>query len=124
MMNILFKKSLKELTERIIATNKTHHPGGEILQAYMLPPKEQFQITESYVSIPPALTITDSWGNIWTLGTQFSRMDDAPNGEFAFNILRNGIEMGVSGSRIERRNGKIRVFTRQGWLTWNERAFI
>ena len=96
----------------------------EIIHAYMLPPKEQFHITENYVSSPPALTITDSWGHIWALGTQYMRMDDAPNGEFGFNILRNGIDMGVSGSRIERRNGKIRVFTRQGWLTWNERAFI
>jgi len=73
---------------------------------------EQHYITESYVSVPPALIITDETGAVWTLGFKFG---EAPNGEFAFNVLRNGIETGEVASRIERRNGRIRIFTRQGW---------
>lgn len=91
---------------------------------YMLKPAEQKHITESYVSSPPALMLTDERGNVWTLGTSYQFQRDAPNGEFAFNIICNGKEIGQWGSRIERRNGKIRVFTRQGWVTWNGHSFI
>jgi len=83
-----------------------------IILPYMVRPGEQQHITESYVSVPPALTITDETGAIWTLGFRFG---EAPRGEFAFNVLRNGIEIGEIASRIERRNGRIRIFTRHGW---------
>ena len=95
-----------------------------MIHAYMLPPKLQQHITESYVSSPPALTITDERGNVWALGNEYLRQSDAPNGEFAFNILCNGIEMGEYASRIERRSGKMRIFTRQGWKVWTGRAFL
>ena len=95
-----------------------------MIYPYMLPPKLQQHITESYVSSPPALTITDERGNVWALGTEYLRQSDAPNGEFAFNILRNGRETGEYASRIERRGGKIRIFTRQGWKHWTGRGFI
>ena len=62
--------------------------------------------------MPPALTITDEPGAIWTLGFRFGA---APRGEFAFNVLRNGQETGEIASRIERRKGQVRIFTAQGW---------
>lgn len=95
-----------------------------MIHGYMLRPKEQTHITESYVSTPPALVIVDERGEVWTLGDQFARMSDAPGGEFAFNVLRSGAETGVFASRIERRNGKIRVFTRQGWMVWTGQFFL
>lgn len=92
--------------------------------AYMLRPKEQTFITESYVSTPPALWIHDERGDVFTLGTRFEQERDAPNGEFSFDVLRNGIYAGIFASRIERRNGKVRAWTRQGWRTWSGSQFI
>lgn len=77
---------------------------------------EQTFETENYVSSPPALYIVDASNACWTLG--FNR-GEAPSGEFAFNVLRDGINTGVFASRIERRNGRIRCFTREGWKVWN-----
>ncbi len=91
---------------------------------YMIPQGPQHHITEEYVSTPPALVIVDERGAHWTLGNEFARMDDRPNGEFAFNVLRNGVDTGVFASRIERRNKKIRAFTRQGWKVWSGTMFI
>jgi hypothetical protein len=88
---------------------------------YMLPPKEQVHITESYVASPPALIVIDEWGAVWTLG---NRMQRGPRGEFAFDILRNGVDTGEVGSRIERREGKVRIFTLNGWKKWNGRWFF
>ena len=85
---------------------------------YMLKPKEQLFITEEYVATPPALWIHDERGDVWTLGTLTGDRRDAPNGEFDFPVLRNGEYVGLFASRIERRKGKIRAFTRQGWRTW------
>jgi len=78
---------------------------------------EQQYITESYVSVPPALVITDEQGAVWTLGFNVAPRDKTPDGEFAFNVLRNGIETGEIASRIERRNGRVRIFTVDGWKT-------
>lgn len=70
-------------------------------------------ITENYVSVPPALTITDETGAVWTLGVRASVA--SPRGEYAFHVLRNGLETGECASRIERRKGRVRIFTRSGW---------
>ncbi len=88
---------------------------------YMRRPKEQTHITESYVSSPPALIVVDTNGDVFTLG---NKMVLGPRGEFAFNILKNGDETGEMGSRIERRGGKIRVFTASGWKRWTGNTFI
>jgi len=90
----------------------------------MRKPAQQQYITEEYVSSPPALLITDDCGDVWTLGTVYGRMSDAPDGEFAFNILRNGQDTGEFASRIERRHRRIRIFTRQGWKRWSGVQFI
>lgn len=89
--------------------------------AYRLPPRVQTHITEAYVSSPPALIIVDERGQVWTLGMKFG---EAPRGEFAFNVLRDGIDTGVVASRIERRGGRIRVFTAAGWLRWTGNSFV
>jgi hypothetical protein len=87
----------------------------------MLPQGEQTHITENFVSTPPALFIKDERGDVWALGLQ---QVPGPRGEFAFPVVRNGIELGEFASRIERRNGKIRVFTLNGWKQWTGRTFI
>ena len=88
---------------------------------YMLPRGEQTHITENYVSSPPALVIVDETGALWTLGTNCG---PAPHGEFAFDVLRNGIGNGAHASRIECRCGKVRIFTHTGWRNWSGRSFV
>lgn len=91
---------------------------------YMKLQGEQQHITEQYVSVPPALTILDESGAIWTLGFNIAPRGKSPDGEFAFNVLRNGAEAGAIASRIERRNGRIRVFTAEGWKRWTGLSFV
>ena len=92
-----------------------------ILLPFMRRQGEQTHITENYVSSPPALTITDETGAVWVLGF---RRGEAPKGEFAFNVLRDGQDTGEMASRIERRNGRIRIFTAAGWKRYNGFTFI
>jgi hypothetical protein len=90
--------------------------------SYMKPPKEQTHITEHYVSSPPALVIVDERGDVFTLGLERFQ---GPRGEYAFMILRNGAPTGELGSRIERRNQKIRIFTPEGcYKVWNGKSFL
>jgi hypothetical protein len=88
---------------------------------YMVRRGLQTHVTESYVSSPPALTITDERGDLWCLGFT---PGEAPRGEFAYSVLRNGVETGESASRIERRGGRIRIFTRAGWKRLAGGCFI
>lgn len=83
-----------------------------LILPFMMRHGEQQHITENYVSVPPALTITDEAGSIWTLGF---RLSDGPHGEYAFNVLKDGRETDETASRIERCNGRIRIFTANGW---------
>ena len=87
------------------------------IQPYMIREGPQTFITESYVSSPPALLITDEAGAVWTLGMQYGREMGAldPRGEFCFEVLRNGHRTGHFASRIERRGGRVRIFTHSGW---------
>lgn len=95
-----------------------------MIHPYMQLQGEQQHITEQYVSVPPALTITDEAGAIWTLGFNTAPRGRSPNGEFAFNVLRNGYEVGEIASRIERRGGRVRIFTQEGWKRWTGTSFI
>jgi hypothetical protein len=88
--------------------------------AYMLPRKEQIYETESYVSTPPALIITDEANNVWTLGFSGS----VSGGEFCYDVLRNGMPTGERANRIERRNGRVRIFGPEGWKIWTGKVFI
>jgi hypothetical protein len=93
-------------------------PQDHLWQPYMVWPGEQAYITENYVSIPPALRIVDDTGGLWTFGFELAHKDLSPEGEFAYNVIRDGIDMHIIASRIERHQGKIRVFTKQGWKRW------
>ena len=97
---------------------------------------EQTHITEPYVSSPPALLIIDERGMVWTLGFQIAAPSnhgymsnyetkyEAPKGEFAFNVLKNGQNVGEFASRIERRKGKVRILTATGWKNWTGVCFV
>jgi len=99
--------------------------GQGIILDYMKPAPVQTHITEEYVSSPPALRILDETGAVWTLGTEYVQPGrGAPCGEFAFNVLRNGVDCDEFASRIERRRGRIRIFTATGWKHWTGRSFI
>jgi len=98
---------------------------GGIDIGFMLPDLEQTHVTENYVSSPPALRILDEANNVFTLG--FAQMK-GPRGEFGFPVCVNGMPCGEVASRIERRGGKIRIFTPDGqrgvYKTWNGRSFF
>ncbi len=81
-------------------------------------------ITDMYVSSPPAAYIVDERGNVFTLGFKYQEERDSPKGHYSFNILINGKDTGQYGTHIERRNGKIRVFTKYGFKIWNGNCFI
>ncbi len=91
---------------------------------YMLKGYRTEFVSEAYVSSPPAAFIVDEYENIFTLGLEYQRLQDSPNGEYSFDILRNGYPTGEYGSRIERRNNKVRIFTRKGWKYFNGVSFI
>ena len=96
------------------------------LAPYMIRPGPQTFVTENYVSSPPALLVTDEQGAVWTLGMQYGREMGAqdPRGEFCFEVLRNGHRTGEFASRIERRGGRIRIFTQKGWKRLVSNTFI
>lgn len=77
--------------------------------------------TENYVSSPPALWIVEPDNTCWTLGFNAG---EAPSGEFAFNVLRDGVNTGAFASRIESRNGRVRCFTKDGWKVWSGRSWF
>jgi hypothetical protein len=77
--------------------------------------------TEPYVVSPPALQIRASNGDSFTLG--FTPGDWA-TGEFEYDVVYNGRKTGEFACRIECRGGKIRIFGRAGWRTWNGKTFI
>jgi hypothetical protein len=93
---------------------------------FMVLQGEQRHITESSVSVPPALTITDPRGDVWTLGFERAPEGLSPEGEFAFAVLRNGKCVGETASRIEMRGGRVRILTHTGWkrLSHSGREFI
>jgi hypothetical protein len=106
---------------------KTQATAQELIDKYLSfakPREEQVHETENYVSIPPALIITDEGNNVWTLGLMTAPKGKSPDGEFAFDVLRNGKWSGEVASRIERRKGRIRIFTCDGWKIWTGNSFF
>ena len=91
-----------------------------ILLPHMIPQKRQLYETESYVSVPPALIVTDEKNDVWTLGFNTSES----GGEFCFDVLRNGMPVGELANRIERRGKRVRIYGPEGWKAWNGRHFI
>lgn len=100
-----------------------HELCGQLLP-FAKPRKEQVHVSENFVAVPPALIITDEGNNVWTLGLMTAPKGMSPDGEFAFDVLRNGKWCGECASRIERRNGRVRIFTADGWKNWNGHSFF
>lgn len=94
---------------------------NRILRPFMVRQGPQTHVAESYVSSPPALTITDERGDLWCLGFNGGRVQ---GGEFAYDVLRNGVDTGEIANRIERRGGRIRIFTATGYKRFNGISFI
>jgi len=67
--------------------------------------------TEPYVCIPPALVITDSDGSTWTMGFRYREHQ----GQYEFSVLKNDIDTGEFASRIEYRDGTVKIFGQYGW---------
>jgi hypothetical protein len=76
-------------------------------------------ITESYVSIPPADLFTDSDGAMWTAGFRTNSYGE-------FNALRNDIDTGEFGVIMEYLRGQVRIYGKAGWRTFSRsrRHFI
>jgi len=100
-----------------------------MIYGYMHRPQEQNFVTENDVSSPPALWIHDERGHVFTLATdQPPHPDLASRGEFAFAVNWSPVHgkvitLDVWASRLERKGGKVRAWTRQGWRTWNGQSF-
>jgi hypothetical protein len=74
--------------------------------------------TQPYVSVPPALILTDSNGATWTLGS-----DHVDKGwRYYWGIMRNDVHTGEHAERLEYKNGKIRAWTPLGPKVWVERS--
>lgn len=109
-------------SERVLA--ELSLPDEEYPLPFMVRQGEQRHVTESSVSVPPALTITDGLGAVWTLGFVAATKEQSPEGEFAFEVLRDGVTTHEIASRIEMRNNTVRVFTRHGWKKWNPDGYF
>lgn len=114
-LNIVVKRKDQILAELTAPSDPLH--------SFMVREGEQHHITDNGVSSPPALHITDELGAVWTLGMVAAEKEQSPDGEFAFAVLRDGVDTHEIASRIERRSGGIRVFTRHGWKRWLGREF-
>jgi len=91
---------------------------------YRLPGYRKEYITEPYVASPPALFILDREGNVFTLGHKYQERRDRPKGHYAFNVLRNNVDTGEYASHIEKRNGRVRIFTGEGYKYWVSEGFV
>ena len=78
--------------------------------------------TESYVSSPPAFSIVDSDGAVFTLGFDYVEHPF----KYEFIVLRNDVSTGQFAETIEYRNGVVRIFGKDGTRTWSRsrRHFI
>jgi hypothetical protein len=93
--------------------------------AWMLPvDPEKIPRTEPDVVSPPALWIKDANGDVFTLG--FDDSNGFRTGECEFDVVVNARKTGEFACRIERRNGRIKIFGAAGWRVWSPRlrAFV
>jgi hypothetical protein len=84
---------------------------------------EQTHVTESYVSIPSALVITDNEGAIWTFGFDYNEVE-WKSGNTEYDVVRNGRKTGAYARFIEFRAGKVIIFGAEGRRVWNGRQFV
>lgn len=85
-------------------------------------------VTESSVSIPPALWIHDDEGAVWTLGFDYDERAWR-SGKFEYDVVRNGRKTGEFARTIEakvdsRGNKVVRIWGADGWRTWRNGRFV
>lgn len=90
----------------------------------MLPAYRFIYESESYTSVPPARYIFDSQGNVFQFGLAYQDERERPQGHYAFNVLLNEHQTGEFASQIEKKDGRVRIFTKQGWKYFNGRSFV
>ncbi len=90
---------------------------------HMRPQGPSMPITQSYVSIPPALYIRDERNALWTLGFDYDERSWR-GGQYEYDIVRNGVKTGDFGRVIEFRKNKIRIWGSEGWRVWNGHSFV
>ncbi len=90
---------------------------------FMAPQGPHMPITESYVSIPPALFIRDEEDALWTLGFDYNEVEWR-SGKYEYDVVRNGVVTGAFARVIEFRKKQVRIWGAEGWRIWNGRSFI
>lgn len=90
---------------------------------HLKPQGPHMPITESYVSIPPALWIRDEENALWTLGFDYDEREWR-SGRYEYDIVRNGRKTGEFGRTIEFRKGKVIIWGGDGFRIWNGRQFV
>lgn len=95
---------------------------------FMRPQGAHMPVTESSVSVPPALWVRDSENALWTLGFDYSEVEWR-TGKYEYDVVRNGRVTGAFARRIEcsvnsRGNKVVRIWGADGWRTWNGRSFV
>lgn len=95
---------------------------------HLKPQGPHMPITESYVSIPPALWIRDEENALWTLGFDYDEREWR-SGRYEYDCVRNGRKTGEFCRVIECRIGKggirkVRIWGADGWRVWNGRQFV
>lgn len=95
---------------------------------FMAPQGPQRPITETYVSVPPALWVRDEENAVWTLGFDYDEREWR-TGRWEYDVVRNGRKTGDFCRVIEYRtnsrgNKVVRIWGAEGWRTWNGRQFV
>lgn len=80
-------------------------------------------ISQSYEASPPAAYIISSDRKTFVLGVLKVPLHDSPDGHYGYNVLVDGNDTQLFASHIEKRNNRVRIFTRNGWLYWNGKHF-
>ena len=66
--------------------------------------------TDHYVTVPPALMITDHDGAVWSFGNEYRETRWA----FEMEVLRNDVKTGHFAERIEFRGGVVYLYGKDG----------
>jgi len=90
---------------------------------FMKPQGPHMPITESYVSIPPALWIRDERNDLWTLGFDYNEQEWR-GGKYEYDVVRNGAKTGDWARIIEFKGRRLRIWGSEGWKTWTGKTFV
>lgn len=90
---------------------------------HMRPQGPHMPITESYVSIPPALYIRDEENALWTLGFDYDEREWR-TGKWEYDVVRNGVKTGDFARVIEFRKRRVIILGADGRRVWNGKQFV